>query len=92
MLRKVLPHAAIIISVVYFVFFFIDRVNSAMAFIDNDMTKVLLFVLGVISILDAFLIIADDRRRTRLRQKKLEQKKRQQLEKEKLARARKTAA
>lgn len=90
MLRKVLPHAAIIISVMYFVFFFIDRVNSAMAFIDNDMTKVLLFVLGVISIINAILIVADDRRKIRLRQKKLEQKKRQQ--REQLARARKTAA
>ena len=90
MLRKLLPHAAIIISVMYFVFFFIDRVNSAMAFIDNDMTKGLLFALGVISILNAMFVIAEDRRRTRLRQQRLEQRRRQQ--REQFARTRKTAA
>ena len=90
MLRKLLPHAAIIISVMYFVFFFIDRVNSAMAFIDNDMTKALLFALGVISILNAMFVIAEDRRRTRLRQQRLEQRRRQQ--REQFARTRKTAA
>lgn len=49
----------------YFVFFFIDRVNSAMAFINNDMTKALLFALCVISIVNAVLLIADDRKRIR---------------------------
>ena len=48
MLRKILPHAAIILSMMYFVFFCIDRVNSAMAFINNDITKWLLVILGVI--------------------------------------------
>lgn len=71
MLRKLLPHAAIIISVMYFVFFVIDRINSAMAFIDNDMTKVLLVVLGVISIINAFFLIRDNRARERKRQAKL---------------------
>ena len=68
MLRKILAHAAIVISGMYFVFFFIDRVNSAMAFIDNDITKALLFALGVISILNSIIIIADGRRAERRRQ------------------------
>ena len=67
MLRKILPHAAIIMSVMYFVFFFIDKVNSAMAFINNDMTKVLLLILCVISVINAVLLFADDRKRVRLR-------------------------
>ena len=67
MLRKILPHGAIIISLMYFVFFFIDRVNSAMAFINNGMTKALLFVLCLITIANALLLIADDRKRTRAR-------------------------
>jgi len=67
-LRKILAHAAIVISGMYFVFFFIDRVNSAMAFIDNDITKALLFALGVISILNSIIIIADGRRAERRRQ------------------------
>lgn len=63
MLRKILPHAAIILSVMYFVFFCIDRVNSAMAFINNDITKWLLVILGVISIYNAVLLIVGDQKR-----------------------------
>ena len=47
----------------YFVFFCIDRVNSAMAFINNDITKWLLVILGVISIYDAVLLIVEDQKR-----------------------------
>ena len=65
MLRKLLPHAAIILSGMYFVFFFIDRVNTAMAFINNNITKRLLFALCVISIVEAVWLIRDDRRKTR---------------------------
>lgn len=69
MLRKLLPHAAIVISAMYFVFFFIDRVNSAMAFINNDITKGLLFALCVISILNSIRLISIDRRTERARQR-----------------------
>ena len=62
---KVLPHAAIVISIMYFVFFFIDKVNQPMAFINNDITKGLLFVLCVISILNAISLIRVDRQRER---------------------------
>lgn len=83
MLRKLLPHAAIIISGMYFVFFFIDRVNSAMAFINNDITKGLLFALCVITIFNAVLLIHDDRRRTRERQRRqLEQRRRMQQQRQ----------
>lgn len=68
MLRKLLPHAAIVISGMYFVFFFIDRVNSAMAFINNRITKGLLFVLCVISVVNACLLIRDERRKIRQQQ------------------------
>lgn len=71
MLRKFLPHAAIILSLMYFVFYVIDRINSAMAFIDNDLTKALLVVLGVISIINAFFLILDNRAKERKRQAKL---------------------
>lgn len=71
MLRKLFCHGAIVISVMYFVFFGIDRVNTAMCFIDNEITKVLLVVLGVISIVNSCVIIRDDRVRERKRQAKL---------------------
>ena len=74
MFRKVLPHVAIIISCMYFVFFFIDRVNPMMNFIDNDMTKILLFALGVVSIANAVVIVRDDRKRTRRLQRRKERK------------------
>lgn len=74
MLRKILPHAAIIISMMYFVFFFIDRVNSAMAFINNGMTKGLLFILCMITIINALMLIADDRRRTSARRRSAPQR------------------
>lgn len=74
MLRKLFCHGAIVISVMYFVFFGIDRVNSAMSFIDNDITKVLLVVLGVLSIINACILIHEDRVRERKRQRRLEQR------------------
>lgn len=70
MLRKLLPHAAIILSLMYFVFFGIDRVNTAMDFINNDITKFLLVALGVIAVINAMLLIHDDRRRERARQRR----------------------
>lgn len=70
MLRKLLPHVAIIISGMYFVFFCIDRVNSAMGFIDNGLTKGLLVVLGVVSVINAVFLIRDNRRKERRRQAK----------------------
>ncbi len=81
MLRKLLPHAAIILSMMYFVFFFIDRVNSAMSFIDNDITKGLLFLLCVLTIVNAVLLIRDDRARERRRQQMLRRRSAQRKEK-----------
>lgn len=62
-----IEHAVIIISLMYFVFFFIDRVNSPMAFINNDITKVLLFILCVLSIFNSVRLISADRRAERRR-------------------------
>lgn len=69
-MRKLLPHVTIVMCLMYVVFFGIDRVNSAMAFIDNEITKWLLLVLCLFSIVEAIWLIADDRRRERRRQKR----------------------
>ena len=63
MLRKILPHVSIVLCNMYIVFFLIDRVNSAMAFIDNGITKVLLLILSIISIVNSSFLIADERRK-----------------------------
>ena len=54
-LRAMLPHAAILIANMYIVFFLIDRVNTAMNFIDNGLTKGLLFVMCALVLLDRLL-------------------------------------
>ena len=72
MFRRLAPHAVIILCAMYFVFFFIDRVNATMAFIDNGITKGLLFVLCALAVCESAVILRDNRRReaARLRRKK----------------------
>ncbi len=79
MLRKLLPHVSIIISVMYFVFYFIDRVNPSMAFINNKITKGLLFALCVITIFNAICMIRDNRIRERQRQQRLRQQRQRRM-------------
>lgn len=62
MLKKLTAHCAIIISGMYIVFFFIDQVNPAMEFIDNEITKALLLVLSLLSILNSIFQIASERK------------------------------
>lgn len=54
-LRGMLPHGAILIANMFIVFFLIDRVNTAMNFIDNGLTKGLLLVMCLIVLCDALL-------------------------------------
>ena len=63
MLKKILPHLCIIISLMMLTFFVIDQFNSAMAFINNDITKWLLAVYCVLVIATSIYLIADNRRR-----------------------------
>ena len=46
-MKRLAPHAAILICNMYVVFYAIDRVNTAMNFIDNPLTKGLLLILCV---------------------------------------------
>ena len=55
-LRRILPHLAILICNMYVVFFLIDRVNTAMNFIDNGLTKGLILILSVAGISNALYI------------------------------------
>lgn len=80
MLRKLLPHAAIILSGMYFVFFFIDRVNSAMAFINNRITKGLLFALCVVAVIESIWLIRDERNKVRRQQARAAQARRSRQE------------
>ena len=65
MLRIVLPHLCIILSLMMLTFFVIDQVNQAMSFIDNPIFKGLLVAYSVIVIVTSIYLIADNRRRGR---------------------------
>ena len=62
MLKKILPPFCIILSVVMLVFLIIDQVNSAMAFINNQGTKVIMIVFSLLVLLMSILYIADQRK------------------------------
>ncbi len=63
-------NAAVIISLMYLVFFGIDRVKTAMEFINNDITKWLLVILAVITIYNAVARMCLDRKLDRKRKTK----------------------
>ena len=63
MLKKILPHILIVLSVSLLVFFFIDQVNSAMGFINNQGTKIILCVQCFIALIISGWFVADTRRR-----------------------------
>ena len=62
-----LPHLVILIGNMYAVFYFIDRVNPAMNFIDNGLTKGLLLILCFAALILALpeVIHRQNRRRYR---------------------------
>ena len=63
-IEKLLTHATIILSIMFIVFFCIDRVNEKMAFINNEISKILLAVLAVLSILTSIALIRRQRKAT----------------------------
>ena len=72
-LRTVLPHLILVMSGMMVTFFIIDRVNEAMAFLNNDITKVLLLIFSVASATLAVLEI--------VRQEKMRKEERSEREK-----------
>jgi hypothetical protein len=63
-LLKTLPaHLAVILSLMYLVPFVIDRINNAMEFINNDITKTLLAILALLSIANGLSLMLASRRR-----------------------------
>lgn len=73
-LKMVSRHAAIVLSLFYVVLFVVDRINNAMMFIDNSITKALLLILAVTSVFNAWSAICEERAR---KAKALKRKRRQ---------------
>lgn len=75
-MKKILNHSAIILSLFYLTLFVIDKINSAMQFIENDITKALILVLAAVSTVNAIIAISADRKkRKRQLAKEAEKKK-----------------
>ena len=62
-MKKILNHSAIILSLFYLTLFVIDKINSAMQFIENDITKALILVLAAVSTINAVFAISADRKK-----------------------------
>ncbi len=63
MLKRILPHLSLVISVMMLVLFVLDRVNEAMNFIGHDVFDFLLLIYCLTVIPTAIFLIVDNRRR-----------------------------
>lgn len=68
MIKRALPHICLVIALMMLVFYIIDRYNSAMNFINNDIFKMLLLIFSLLVIVSSFLTIRDHRRAARHRE------------------------
>lgn len=66
LLRKILPHAAIVLGGMVVVFYVIDRFNTAMGFINNGITKALLLAFCAVSVVNARTLISGAKKRRML--------------------------
>lgn len=62
MIKKILPHICIVISVCMFAFFIVDQVNSAVNFINNQGSKIILMALCVLTAISSVLFIREMRK------------------------------
>lgn len=56
-LQRLVPHICFILAGMFVVFCVIDYFNSAMEFINNDISKYLLFALSIFSIITSVLLM-----------------------------------
>lgn len=54
---KYLPHAGIILSLMFLTFAIIDTMNNSMGFLDNKYTRALIFVWAVVTLLESAYIV-----------------------------------
>lgn len=59
---NILPHINIIIACMVLTFLIIDRFNNAMQFIENDITKGILFAFVIIAIINSIVLIVYQRK------------------------------
>lgn len=59
-IKRIMPHIAFILSIMFIVFLILDKYNPTMNFINNDGSILLLWILCVVSIGNAIRIIIKD--------------------------------
>lgn len=62
MIKKILPHICIILAVGMLVFLIGDQFNSAMIFINNQGSKIILMILCVLTVISSVLFIREMRK------------------------------
>ena len=62
LMKTLLPHLSIVLSGMLIVLLAIDRVNSAMIFIDNDLTKGIMWILCAASIVNGAQLLTRPRK------------------------------
>lgn len=61
MLKKILSHICIVLSLMMITFFIIDIFNDAMAFLNNGITKAISLVLSISAIIISVINIYEDK-------------------------------
>ena len=64
-MKALIAHLDIVLSGMILVLLVIDRVNTAMQFINNDITKYLLFALCAVCFVSGIILTAQNARRRR---------------------------
>jgi hypothetical protein len=62
MLRRILPHVCIVLSLMLLTLVILDKYNPGMNFIGNSFFKVMLVILCIAALIEAGILIAQDRR------------------------------
>jgi hypothetical protein len=63
MIKRLIPHLCIIISLLMLTFVILDNANPGMNFVGNSFFKALLVIFSLASMTAAGFMIADDRRK-----------------------------
>jgi hypothetical protein len=58
MLKKLIPHICIVLSLMMLTFYVVDEFNPGMNFVGNDIFKVLLVIYGIATIVASAFLIA----------------------------------
>ncbi len=59
MLKRILANICIIMLLVFLTLFIIDQINSAMGFVNNQITKVLMIITLPVTVVTLFMYVAD---------------------------------